>query len=128
MIPKSGTRFSDKDHASAQNGRQRIDKWLWHARVVRTRSDAAALADAGHVRLNGKRITSNSQAVRSGDVVTLALDRSVRVLKVEGFCDRRGAAPAARTLYRELTTGSGFRACDRDGASPKVPPRKIDAD
>ncbi|HXX26404.1 MAG TPA: S4 domain-containing protein [Pseudolabrys sp.] len=108
--------------------RQRIDKWLWHARIVRTRRDAAALADAGHVRLNGKRITSNSQAVRSGDVVTLALDRSVRVLKVEGFCDRRGAAPAARTLYRELTTGSGFRACDRDGASPKVPPRKIDAD
>ena len=108
--------------------RQRIDKWLWHARVVRTRSDAAALADAGHVRLNGRRITSNSQAVRSGDVVTLALDRSVRVLKVEGFCERRGAAPAARALYRELTTGSGVRASAVGGTSPKVPPRKIEAD
>ena len=108
--------------------RQRIDKWLWHARVVRTRSDAAALADAGHVRLNGRRITSNSQAVRSGDVVTLALDRSVRVLKVEGFCERRGAAPAARALYRELTTGSGVRASAAGGTSPKVPPRKIEAD
>ncbi len=82
--------------------RQRIDKWLWHARMVRTRSDAAALADAGYVRLNGKRIGGNSQPVRIGDIVTLALDRSVRVLKVEGFCERRGAAAAARALYREL--------------------------
>jgi len=90
--------------------RQRIDKWLWHARVVRTRSDAAALADAGYVRLNGKRIAANSQAVRIGDVVTLALDRSVRVLRVEGFCERRGAAPAARALYRELTAGSPSKA------------------
>jgi ribosome-associated heat shock protein Hsp15 len=87
--------------------RQRIDKWLWHARVVRTRSDAAALADAGHVRLNGKRVADNSQVVRQGDVVTLALDRSVRVLKVEGFCERRGAAAAARALYRDMSAGSG---------------------
>ena len=86
--------------------RQRIDKWLWHARVVRTRSDASKLADAGYVRVNGKRVAGNSQPVRIGDVVTLALDRSVRVLKVEGFCEKRGAAPAARALYRELTTGS----------------------
>ena len=52
--------------------RQRIDKWLWHARMVRTRSAAAALADAGFVRLNGKRVTAPSQLVRVGDVVTLA--------------------------------------------------------
>jgi ribosome-associated heat shock protein Hsp15 len=82
--------------------RQRIDKWLWHARVVRTRSDAAALADAGFVRLNGKRVPGNSQPVRVGDVVTLALDRSVKVLRVEGFCQRRGAPSAARALYRDL--------------------------
>jgi ribosome-associated heat shock protein Hsp15 len=90
--------------------RQRIDKWLWHARMVRTRSDAAALADAGYVRLNGKRVAGNSQVVRIGDVVTLALDRSVKVLKVEGFCERRGAAAAARALYRELAADSGRKA------------------
>ena len=87
--------------------RQRIDKWLWHARMVRTRSAAAALAEAGFVRLNGKRVTAPSHLVRIGDVVTLALDRSVKVLKVEGFCERRGAAAAARALYRELTDASG---------------------
>lgn len=83
--------------------RQRIDKWLWHARMVRTRSDAAALAAGGFVRLNGKRMTAAGHPVRIGDVVTLALDRSVRVVRVEGICDRRGNAPAARTLYRDLS-------------------------
>jgi ribosome-associated heat shock protein Hsp15 len=82
--------------------RQRIDKWLWHARVVRTRGDAAALADKGHVRLNGRRVAASSQLVRIGDVVTIALDRAVRVVEVQGFCARRGAAPLARSLYREL--------------------------
>ncbi|HXD44369.1 MAG TPA: S4 domain-containing protein [Pseudolabrys sp.] len=82
--------------------RQRIDKWLWHARVVRTRGDAAALAGAGHVRLNGRRVAGPSQPVRIGDVVTVALDRAVRVVEVRGFCERRGAAPLARGLYREI--------------------------
>jgi ribosome-associated heat shock protein Hsp15 len=112
MVPKSGNRISDKP--PAQTGRQRIDKWLWHARMVRTRSDAAALADAGYVRINGKRIAGNSQVVRAGDVVTLALDRSVRVLRVEGFCERRGTAAAARALYRDVSSESGPAARKND--------------
>jgi ribosome-associated heat shock protein Hsp15 len=83
--------------------RQRIDKWLWHARVVRTRNAAAALVDAGHVRLNGQRIDAPSRAVRAGDVVTIALDRSVRVLRVTGFAERRGAADDARVTYEDLS-------------------------
>ena len=72
--------------------------------MVRTRADAAALAQAGYVRLNGKRITAASRPVRIGDVVTLALDRSVKVVRVEGVCERRGAAPAARALYSNLVS------------------------
>ena len=83
--------------------RQRIDKWLWHARMVRARSAATALTAAGFVRLNGKRMTTASHPVRVGDVVTLALDRAVRVVRVEGLCERRGGAPVARALYRDLT-------------------------
>jgi len=83
--------------------RQRIDKWLWHARMVRTRTDAAAITTAGFVRLNGKRMTAAGHPVRVGDVVTVALDRTVRVVRVEGLCERRGGAPVARTLYRDLT-------------------------
>ena len=82
--------------------RQRIDKWLWHARLVRTRSAAAALAAAGHVRINGQRVDAPSRAVRPGDVVTVALDRAVRVLKVLGFAERRGSADDARALCEDL--------------------------
>jgi ribosome-associated heat shock protein Hsp15 len=71
---------------------------------VRTRTDAAKLTEAGFVRLNGARVAQPSRTVRVGDVVTLALDRSVRVVKIEGFCERRGQAAAARMLYRDVTS------------------------
>jgi ribosome-associated heat shock protein Hsp15 len=86
----------------AEDG-QRIDRWLWHARLVRTRGDAAALAGAGYVRVNGARVAAPSRQVRTGDVITVALDRSVRVLKVRGFVERRGPATTAQTLYEDLT-------------------------
>jgi ribosome-associated heat shock protein Hsp15 len=83
--------------------RQRVDRWLWHARVVRTRNAAAALAGAGYVRVNGARIDGPGRFIRTGDVITVALDRTVRVLKVRGFVERRGAAGTAGTLYEDLT-------------------------
>lgn len=83
--------------------RQRIDKWLWHARVVRTRSAAAALVDGGLVRINSERVEQASRLVRPGDVLTIALDRSVRILKVAGFAERRGSATLARGLFEDLT-------------------------
>jgi ribosome-associated heat shock protein Hsp15 len=82
--------------------RQRIDKWLWHARVVRTRTDAAALIASGHVRLNGAREKSPGHSVKPGDVLTVALDARVRVLKVVAFTERRGDAQIAHTLYEDL--------------------------
>jgi ribosome-associated heat shock protein Hsp15 len=87
--------------------RQRIDRWLWHARLVRTRGAAAALADAGYVRVNGARIAAPSRQVRTGDVVTVALDRTVRVLKVTGFVERRGPAGTAKALYEDLNANPG---------------------
>lgn len=83
--------------------RQRVDRWLWHARLVRTRSAAAALASRGYVRINGARIEAPSRMVRVGDVITVALERGVRVLRVMAFADRRGPAEAGRLLYEELT-------------------------
>jgi ribosome-associated heat shock protein Hsp15 len=82
--------------------RQRIDRWLWHARIVRTREAAAALTGAGYVRVNGARIAAPGRAVRLGDVVTVALDRTVRVLRVTGFAERRGPAGTGGTLYEDL--------------------------
>jgi len=97
--------------------RQRIDKWLWHARIVRTRSAAAALAASGHVRLNGTRIDAPAKAVKAGDVVTIALDARVRVLKVTGFALRRGAAEQGRALYEDMAPAAPAPAGD-----PAEPP------
>lgn len=82
---------------------QRLDKWLWHARIVRTRTSAASLVESGLVRINGTRATQAAHAVKIGDVLTIALDARVRVLRIEGLAPRRGDAGAARALYAELS-------------------------
>jgi ribosome-associated heat shock protein Hsp15 len=85
--------------------RQRIDRWLWHARLVRTRGAAAALAEAGYVRVNGARIDAPARMVRNGDVITVALDRGVRVLRVTGFANRRGPPQTVAALYQDVEQG-----------------------
>jgi ribosome-associated heat shock protein Hsp15 len=87
--------------------RQRIDRWLWNARVVRTRTAAAALVVAGHVRVNGNRVAAPGRDVKCGDVVTVALHGGVRVLKVTGVALRRGDAAAAALIYVDLSGGTG---------------------
>ncbi|MEP9354828.1 S4 domain-containing protein [Xanthobacter sp. KR7-65] len=83
--------------------RQRIDRWIWHARVVRSREAAADLIRSGHVRIDGLRVTSPGHAVKAGQVLTIALDRQVRVLRVVGFAERRGDATSASALFEEIT-------------------------
>lgn len=83
--------------------RQRLDKWLWHARMARTRTLAAKLVSEGHVRLHGRRMTDPSRKVRAGDILTLALAHAAIVVEVTDFADRRGSAPEARLLYRLLS-------------------------
>lgn len=84
--------------------RQRLDLWLWHARVVRSRSLATQLVRSGHVRVDGTRVTSAGHALRSGQVVTVALAHDVKVLRVRGFSPRRGNATAASETFDDLTS------------------------
>jgi ribosome-associated heat shock protein Hsp15 len=70
--------------------------------VVKARTSAAELVESGHVRVNGVRETSPGHAIKIGDVLTIALDRAVRVMKVVAFSERRGDASSARVLYEEL--------------------------
>ena len=86
--------------------RQRLDKFLWHARVVKARTSAAALVESGHVRVNGNREKAPGHGVKIGDVLTIALDRTVRVMQITGFAERRGDATAARALYIDLQPSS----------------------
>ena len=81
----------------------RIDKWLWHARLAKTRTLAQRLVSGGHVRLNRVPVRQASQTVRPGDVLTVAAFGRVRVLRVVALGARRGPAEEARTLFEDLT-------------------------
>ena len=83
--------------------RQRIDKWLCFARVVKTRTLAARLVEDGFVRINGLRSLSAAKPVGIGDVLTIALERRVRVLRVLATGERRGPYTEARHLFEELS-------------------------
>ena len=91
------------DTSSQAPETQRIDKWLWHARFARTRSAAQRLVVAGKVRVNRQRVTGASRSVKAGDVLTLVIGRTVRVIQVTAIASRRGAAEAARKLYDDRT-------------------------
>ncbi|MES0812697.1 RNA-binding S4 domain-containing protein [Roseibium sp. SCPC15] len=88
----------------------RIDKWLWYARVTKSRSLAQKLATSGHVRINKDKISSASKTVKEGDVLTIGLERRILVLKVVALGTRRGPYEEARKLYEDL--------------SPPPPPKK----
>jgi ribosome-associated heat shock protein Hsp15 len=82
---------------------QRLDKWLWHARIVKTRSLAAQFVDKGKFRINREKVSKPSHAVKAGDVITAAIFGRVRILQIAGFSDKRGPAAEARALYIDLT-------------------------
>lgn len=81
----------------------RIDKWLWYARVLKTRSLASKAVQAGHIRVNRNKVTSASHGLKVDDVLTIALHSQIKVLKVEALGSRRGPAPEAALLYEDLT-------------------------
>jgi ribosome-associated heat shock protein Hsp15 len=83
----------------------RIDKWLWYARFLKTRSLAAAFVSAGRARVNGGRIVKPGHVLRPGDVLTLPFGPTVRIVRIESCGIRRGPAAEARLLYCDLTPG-----------------------
>jgi ribosome-associated heat shock protein Hsp15 len=89
-----------------ENGRsQRIDKWLWHGRFVKTRSLASRLVAEGKIRVNRGKVAKPSYTVEVGDVITATLAGKVRVVKVLALADRRGPPAEARQLYEDLLAG-----------------------
>lgn len=81
----------------------RLDKWLWQARFVKSRSLAAKLVEGAGVRVNGTRIAKPAYGVGAGDVLTFALGTRVVVVRVLALGTRRGPAPEARALYDDLS-------------------------
>ncbi len=85
---------------------QRLDKWLWCARLHKTRADCSRFVEGGAVRLNRQPVDKPHARLRPGDVLTLALGRAdtgvVKVWRVVALAGRRGPAPEARALYEEI--------------------------
>lgn len=86
--------------------RQRLDKWLWHARFGRTRTRSAALVRSGYVRLNGQRVTEADKPVGPGDVLTIAMPGRTWLIRITAMTDHRGNADCAAQLY-ELAANGG---------------------
>jgi ribosome-associated heat shock protein Hsp15 len=85
----------------------RIDRLLVYLRFARTRSAAQALIGAHALRRNRQHVVRPSEQVRIGDVLTVALGSSVRVIELIALPDRRGPPDHARSHYREVD-GSGL--------------------
>ncbi len=86
---------------------QRLDKWLWHARLCKTRGLAAEIVAGGKVRVNGRPVRKPATAVGAGDTLTVVLAGRVRVLRVTGLPERRGPAPEAQAHYTDLDADPG---------------------
>lgn len=82
---------------------QRIDKWLFFARMAKSRAIAQALVEAGNVTINGRSIRHASELVRPGDEVGVLLERRDVLLVVRRAGFRRGPAGEARQLYDDLS-------------------------
>ena len=98
----------------------RIDKWLWHARFVKSRSLAARLCISGGMRVGGTPVRKAHHALKPGDVLTFPLGPHIRVIKVLALGERRGPAAEARALYEDLSPPSA-----RAGAGARHPPGSI---
>jgi ribosome-associated heat shock protein Hsp15 len=78
----------------------RVDKWLWTARLLKTRTSAADAVKGGRVRINGVAVKP-SREVQVGDELEITVGRVRRTVIVRAMAERRVSAAQAQTLYDE---------------------------
>ena len=83
---------------------RRIDQWLFYTRLVKSRSLAGRLVEAGKLRINKVKISKPSSVVRKGDVITSIINRDLKVVEVVELGTRRGPASEAQELYKDITS------------------------
>ncbi len=89
-----------KDTATEEDGRVRLDKWLWAARFFKTRSLAAEAIAGGKVSMHGDRVKP-ARPIQVGDEISMRLGPYEHVVRVRALSERRGPATVAATLYEE---------------------------
>ncbi len=80
----------------------RLDKLLWYLRFTKSRSLAQATIEAGHIRLNRRRVDRPAQRIAVGVILVLPVPAGIRVIEILALPDRRGPAAEASTCYRTL--------------------------
>lgn len=111
---------------SAPKQKIRVDKWLWQARFVKTRSLAAKLVSAGHVRVNGEKVAKHAYGVGDGDVLTFPQGDQIKVVRLIALGARRGPATEAQTLYEDMTpVPEPEEVRPRGGARPSKRDRRV---
>jgi ribosome-associated heat shock protein Hsp15 len=83
--------------------RQRLDRWLFFSRAVKSRSLAQKLIEAGAVRVNSERTVASDRRIGPGDVLTMTMHQQLRVWRVLDPGVRRGPAAEAALLYEDLS-------------------------
>jgi ribosome-associated heat shock protein Hsp15 len=83
--------------------RQRLDRWLFFARAVKSRSLAQKIIETGVVRVNSERTTRTDHQVGEGDVLTMTLQSRLMVWRIRDAGTRRGPATEAATLYEDIS-------------------------
>ncbi|RUT29424.1 RNA-binding S4 domain-containing protein [Arsenicitalea aurantiaca] len=91
------------ERPAAASGRQRLDKWLFFARAVKSRTLAQKLVASGAVRVNSERTEASDHRVGAGDVLTITLERRILVWRILDPGSRRGPATEAMTLYEDIS-------------------------
>jgi ribosome-associated heat shock protein Hsp15 len=85
--------------------RHRIDKWLWHVRLFKTRSQASDAVGGGKVKLDGERVKA-AHAVRVGQLVSVTLSERAIEVEVLALPSRRGPAPESQACYAETASSA----------------------
>jgi ribosome-associated heat shock protein Hsp15 len=91
----------------------RIDKWLWAARFFKTRSQATAAVEAGHVKWKGERVKP-ARHVAPGDLLEIRTPGGLFIVVIKALGERRGSAQAAQALYDETPDSRAAREAERE--------------
>lgn len=94
----------------------RIDKWLWAARIFKTRSIAADACKKGHVSLNGSQIKP-SRMIKEGDTVQVKKPPITYSFKVLQAIQKRVGAKLVKDIYENVTTPDQYELLEMNKIS-----------
>ena len=87
---------------NSDGGKTRVDKWLWAARLFKTRGAASDACKGGHTKINGSTVGAG-KAIKLGDMVDVFTAGGRRVYEVIAIADRRRSAKEAALLFTDHT-------------------------